>query len=75
MTRAHERQHTANVYWDKDSSESAIYARGVWADGGVDVDLAAQWIDGNVPPNGPGGYTTGTHPSRKRSISVNIVLR
>ena len=52
MTRADERKHTFNFYWDTSGSEIAIYARGVWSDEEVDIDQAAQWIDGDVPAAG-----------------------
>lgn len=52
MTRADERKHTMNFYWDTDGPEITIYSRGVWSDGEVDVDQAAKWIDGGVPANG-----------------------
>ena len=52
MTRADERKHTLNFYWDTGGREIAIYARGVWSDEEVDVDQAAEWIDGEVPAGG-----------------------
>lgn len=52
MTRADERKHTLNFYWDTSGREIAIYARSSWADEVVDVDQAADWIDGEVPAEG-----------------------
>jgi hypothetical protein len=52
MTRADERKNTSNFYWDTSGREIAIYARSVWADEEVDVDQAAEWIDGDVPAKG-----------------------
>lgn len=52
MTRANERKHTFNFYWDTSGREIAIYPRGVWSDGEVDVDQAARWIDGDVAADG-----------------------
>ena len=49
MTHADERKQTFNFYWDTSGREIAINARNVWADQEVDVDQAAQWIDGDVP--------------------------
>ncbi|GIJ29083.1 hypothetical protein Vqi01_42450 [Micromonospora qiuiae] len=52
MTRADEGKHTFNFYWDTSGREIAIYPRNVWSDGKVDVDQAAEWIDGGVPAKG-----------------------
>lgn len=52
MTRADERKQTFNFYWDTDGPEIAICPRPIWSDGEVNVDQAAQWIDGDVPANG-----------------------
>ena len=52
MTRADERKHSLNFYWDARGHEIAIYPRPIWADGELDVDQCAQWIDGDVPADG-----------------------
>jgi hypothetical protein len=52
MTRADERKHTFNFYWDTSGREIVIYPRNVWSDGEVDVNQAAEWIDGDVPAEG-----------------------
>ena len=52
MTRADGRKHTFNLFWDTDGPELVIHPRPIWADGEVDVNQAAQWIDGNVPADG-----------------------
>jgi hypothetical protein len=52
MTRADDRKHTHNFYWDADGPEIVIYPRPIWSDGQIDVDEAAKWIDGDVPADG-----------------------
>jgi hypothetical protein len=52
MTRADERKHTVNFYWDMDAPEIAIYPRAIWSGDDVDVDQVAKWIDGDVPADG-----------------------
>jgi hypothetical protein len=48
MTRVDERKRTFNFYWDTSRREIDVYVRGVWSDEEVDVDQAAEWIDGDV---------------------------
>lgn len=52
MTRADERKHTTNFFWDTSGREIAIYARPIWVDEDVDPDEAAGLIDGDVPGEG-----------------------
>lgn len=52
ITRADERKHTLNFYWDTGGPEISIYPQASWADGSVEVDQAAAWIDGGVLAEG-----------------------
>ncbi|RIJ70567.1 hypothetical protein D1871_18445 [Nakamurella silvestris] len=52
MTRADERKHVWNLYWDTSGGELAVYPRNQWADGEIDADVVAGTIDGDVPADG-----------------------
>lgn len=52
MTRVDRRKQSLSLYWDIDGREILIRPRPVWSDGRVDVQQAAEWIHGDVPPEG-----------------------
>ncbi|KAA1399908.1 hypothetical protein [Aeromicrobium ginsengisoli] len=52
MTRVDERKRSFNLYWQNDGGEWVIYPRGVWSEGQVDAEQAADSIDGDIPADG-----------------------
>lgn len=52
ISRASDRTHTLNLFWERHGAVLCIYARARWDEGEIDYDEAAQTIDGDVPAEG-----------------------